>query len=86
MKYIPQRKCIACQSIRPKKEMLRMAKLSDGTYQLDKTHKSSGRGAYLCNNDSCIQTAIKKSAFHRSFKTKVPAECYEQLERLKKDV
>ncbi len=86
MKYIPQRKCVACQSIRPKEEMLRMAKLPDGTYQIDKKQKSPGRGAYLCNHPSCIAMAIKKNAFHRSFKTKVPAECYEQLKALEKEV
>lgn len=85
MKYVPQRKCIACQSVRPKSEMLRVARLPDGTYRMDQNQKSSGRGAYLCHNPRCIAEAIKKNAFHRSFKTKVPAECYEMLKALEKE-
>lgn len=86
MKYIPQRKCVACQTKHPKSEMLRIAKLPDGTYQIDTNQKADGRGAYLCKNPSCIQEAIKKNAFSRSFKTKVPQECYEQLKAVEKDV
>lgn len=85
MKYIPCRKCVACQSIRPKQELFRVAKTKDGSYLLDESQKSGGRGAYLCKNPGCIAEALKKNAFHRSFKTKVPMECYELLKALQKE-
>ena len=85
MKYIPQRKCIACQQIKPKSELLRMARLKDGTYQLEQTASANGRGAYICNNPECIQAVLKKNAFHRAFKTKVPDECYEKLKRIQEE-
>ena len=85
MKYIPTRKCIACQTIHPKNEMIRMVRLPDGSYHLDKNHKSDGRGAYVCNNEQCMQQAITKNAFHRSFKTKVSNECYEELKKFQEE-
>ena len=85
MKYIPCRKCIACQSTHPKNEMLRIAKSKNGSFTLDETQKSGGRGAYVCKNQTCIDNAVKKKTFHRSFKTKVPQECYEILTALQKE-
>ncbi|MBO5409380.1 MAG: YlxR family protein [Clostridia bacterium] len=85
MKYIPHRKCIACQSIRPKHELVRIAKLPDGTYLLDLEHQLDGRGAYVCNKQECIEQAMKKNALHRSFKTKVLDECYEELKKFQEE-
>ena len=85
MKYIPKRKCVACHSIHPKNEMIRMARSPKGTYQLDPDHKLDGRGAYVCNQTDCIEQAIKKNAFHRSFKTKVSDECYEELRKFQEE-
>ena len=85
MKYIPHRKCVACQSIRPKAKMVRIAKLPDGTYGLDPNHKLGGRGAYVCNHNECMEQAIKKNAFHRSFKTKVSDECYDKLKKFQEE-
>ena len=85
MKYIPHRKCIVCQQIRPKSEMLRMAKFSDGTYHIDPNSTLDGRGAYVCKAENCITLAIKKNAFHRSFKTKVSDTCYEELKKFQEE-
>lgn len=82
MKYIPHRKCIACRKIRPKNEMLRIARLPDGTYHIDQTNVADGRGAYLCNSLECIKHTIQKKSLHQAFKTKVPEECYDALQRL----
>ena len=79
MKYIPHRKCIVCRKIQPKNNMLRVARLPDGTYQLDPDHLADGRGAYLCDHPDCIRQAISKKSLHHSFKTKVSEECYAAL-------
>ena len=79
MKYIPHRKCIACRTIHPKNEMIRISKTSEGIYQLDEHHTADGRGAYLCRKEACIKQAIQKKALHQSFKTKVSEECYDML-------
>ncbi len=85
MKYIPTRKCVACQKIRPKNELLRMAKFQDDTYQLDHKQRLDGRGAYVCNDKCCIEQVMKKNAFHRSYKTKVTEQCYEELKKFQEE-
>ena len=82
MKYIPHRKCIACRKIHPKNDMIRISRMNDGTYCLDKTNCADGRGAYLCKNHECIKLAIQKKTLNQAFKTKVPNECYELLTNL----
>lgn len=81
MKYIPHRKCIVCRKIQPKNNMLRVVRLPDGTYRMDHAHCSDGRGAYLCDHPDCIRLAIQKKSLHQSFKTRVPEECYDALNK-----
>jgi predicted RNA-binding protein YlxR (DUF448 family) len=80
-KKIPMRKCVACQEMRPKREMIRIVKTPEDTIIIDVTGKKSGRGAYLCGYVECLQTASKNHALERALKTKVPPEIYEQLGR-----
>ena len=47
-KKIPMRKCVGCQEMKSKKEMMRVLKTSEDTFELDATGKKNGRGAYLC--------------------------------------
>lgn len=45
--YIPHRKCVGCEKIRPKYQLLRIVKNNDGIF-IDEKQKLPGRGAYLC--------------------------------------
>lgn len=47
-KKVPMRKCVGCQEMKSKKEMMRVLKTSEDTFELDATGKKNGRGAYLC--------------------------------------
>ena len=47
VKKIPQRKCVGCQEMKNKKELLRVLRTEDGTVVLDTTGRKNGRGAYL---------------------------------------
>jgi len=55
---------------------------ADGThiFQIDHKGNANGRGAYLC--PQCIPIAIKKRALNRSFKTNIPNEIYQDLEKI----
>ncbi len=80
-KRIPLRKCIGCNQMVPKDEMLRVVRLAtDGSFVLDANHKANGRGAYLCKNKECLTRAIKSKGLHRSFKGNVSMELYQRLE------
>ena len=60
-KKIPMRKCVGCQEMKNKKEMLRVLKTAEGEFILDATGRKNGRGAYLCFSGKCLQEAIKNT-------------------------
>lgn len=83
MKKIPMRKCIACGVQKPKKELIRVVKNKENEVSVDFTGKANGRGAYICNDKSCFDLAIKKNAFNRALETKIEDDVFEKLkERL----
>ena len=80
-KKIPMRKCVGCQEMKSKKEMMRVSKTSEDTFELDATGKKNGRGAYLCFSKECFEKAVKNKGLERSFKQAIPKEVYEKLEK-----
>ena len=80
-KKIPMRKCVGCQVMKSKKEMMRVLKTSEDTFELDATGKKNGRGAYLCFSKECFEKAVKNKGLERSFKQAIPKEVYEKLEK-----
>jgi len=78
-KHIPDRMCVGCRRMRPKRELVRVVKNSDGEINLDNTGKMPGRGAYICPTQSCLELARKNRALERSFKGAVGAEIYAEL-------
>lgn len=77
---IPMRKCVACQEMKPKRELIRVVRTPEEDIVIDVTGKKNGRGAYLCGNTACFQLSKKSSALDRALKVNVSAEIYEQLE------
>lgn len=78
-KKIPQRMCIGCQNTFNKRDLLRLVRTPEGEYLVDETGKKSGRGAYICKNELCFQTAFKEKRLEKSFKSKIDQEVYEML-------
>ncbi len=78
---IPMRKCVACQEMIPKKELLRVVRNAEGQVSLDLTGKASGRGAYICRKAECFTLAKKRKALDRSLEAGIPEEVYERLEK-----
>lgn len=58
--------------------MIKVVKTGSG-FIVDAGDKDFGRGAYVCKNAECVAVAVKKRAFDRSFKQKLPSEVYEAL-------
>ncbi len=79
---IPERKCVACQEHKEKRELIRVVKNSDGTVLIDETGKANGRGAYLCKSGECLDYAQKKRRLEGALKTKIPDEVFSQLDRI----
>ena len=80
-KKIPMRKCVGCQEMKSKKEMMRVLKTSENTFELDATGKKNGRGAYVCCSKECLEKAMKNKGLERSFKQAIPREVYETLKK-----
>lgn len=80
-KKIPLRQCIGCGEMKSKKEMIRVLKTSEDEIVLDATGRKNGRGAYLCPSMDCFKKAVKNKGLERSFKTAIPKEVYETLEK-----
>ena len=80
MKKIPLRTCVGCKEVKPKKELIRVVKQSDGKIMLDFTGKANGRGAYLCPNADCLAQAIKTRRLSREFECEIPKAVYDDLQ------
>jgi uncharacterized protein len=70
----PQRSCIACGTVRDKRDLLRYVLAPDRTLVPDLKGKLPGRGAYTCISGECFRDALKKRRFGRSFKGEIAAE------------
>lgn len=74
------RKCVACQEMKPKKELVRIVRSKEGDIAVDPTGKMNGRGAYLCNNEACFKLARKRNSLSTHLKAEVTDDVYSQLE------
>lgn len=79
-KKVPMRMCVGCREMRPKKELVRVVRSSEGTVSIDPVGKAPGRGAYICPNPECFSRARKSKALERAFEQKIEPAIYEQLE------
>lgn len=79
VKKIPQRMCIGCQEMKPKKELIRVVKNSEGVIKVDLTGKAPGRGAYICKSLECLEKAIKTKRFEKNFETKIDESIFQRL-------
>lgn len=77
---IPLRKCVACQEMISKKQLIRIVKTPNDEILIDITGKKPGRGAYLCGSVECIKLSKKNRALDRALKHTISAEIYDQLE------
>ena len=60
VKKIPMRKCVGCQEMKSKREMIRILKTESEGIILDATGKKNGRGAYICGILPEIYDSLKK--------------------------
>lgn len=77
-KHIPQRTCVGCHTVLPKRSLIRLVRQPEGV-QIDPTGKLAGRGAYLHNRRSCWERGLKGPLAHALKVDLTPAD----LERLR---
>lgn len=79
MRKQPVRTCVACREGKPKAEMLRVVRAPDGEIKIDPTGKCAGRGAYVCNEPSCVEKCVKKRIFDKVFGVRLSDEDYASI-------
>jgi predicted RNA-binding protein YlxR (DUF448 family) len=80
VKKVPLRKCLGCQEMKPKKELIRIVRTAhNGEIKIDLTGKLAGRGAYICKNSDCLEKAYKAKRIEKALEQSVGPEVYEVL-------
>ena len=81
-KHIPQRTCVGCRTVLPKRSLTRLVRRPEGV-QVDPTGKLAGRGAYLHNVRSCWEKGLKGPLAH-ALKVELNANDLERLRQFAK--
>lgn len=77
---IPMRMCLGCQEMKPKRELLRIVRTPEGNVEFDPSGKRNGRGAYLCPQVACLQSAAKAHRFHKALGVDLSPEILAEME------
>lgn len=79
VKKVPQRMCTGCMEMKPKKELIRVVKGTEGEISVDLTGKKNGRGAYVCKNIECLEKAFKAKRLQKNLESQISDEIYSRL-------
>ena len=69
------RMCVVCRQMKSKSELLRTVKVKGEDPRIDLTFKAQGRGAYICKDKKCIESAEKRKVFERALKGECKMLC-----------
>jgi predicted RNA-binding protein YlxR (DUF448 family) len=78
VKHVPQRTCVGCREVLPKRTLIRIVRTGTGV-KIDPTGKLAGRGAYLHNKRSCWERGLKGALGH-ALKTALTGEEIELIQ------
>ncbi len=78
-KHLPLRTCISCRKTKEKPELIRLINGSDGNIDIDSNGKKTGRGAYLCRELKCWETALNSNKIEYNLHCRVTPTNREQL-------
>jgi len=79
VRKVPQRQCVACGQVRPKRELVRVVRTPGGDVRFDATGKVSGRGAYVCPDPACIDRAVRSGRLSGALERPVAEDLAERL-------
>lgn len=79
VKKKPARTCMACNEQKEKQELVRIVRSKDGIIEVDLSGKKSGRGAYICKKEECLEKIMKSKRLERIFEQEISSKIYESL-------
>ena len=85
-KRVPERQCVACRTLKPRSELIRLVRLPSGDVAIDPTTKLHGRGAYVCRERPCIERAAKARSFNKALRRNVPEDLMQDVIALSREM
>jgi uncharacterized protein len=79
VRKVPQRQCVACGQVRPKRDLVRVVRTPAGDLRVDATGKVSGRGAYVCADQACVDRAVRAGRLAGALDRPVAEDLVERL-------
>lgn len=73
-RHIPERTCVACHTKRPKRDLVRVVRTTEGAVVIDERQKRNGRGAYLCTRRSCWEYALRRGTLGHALNVELTDE------------
>lgn len=73
VKHVPQRTCVGCRVVLPKRALIRLVRQPEGIL-IDPTGKAAGRGVYLHNRRACWEAGLSGAVAHALKTTLSPAD------------
>jgi predicted RNA-binding protein YlxR (DUF448 family) len=64
----PLRTCLGCRRVRPRGELVRLARGADGVARVDALGRAGGRGAYVCATAECARLALTRARLGHAFR------------------
>lgn len=91
IRHEPQRTCLGCRTVADKCDLLRFQRVQNGVVHTSDKRNFEGRGAYLHNKISCIQSALDAGVLEQGLGVpsnetvhKILNEQIDKLEKLEK--
>jgi len=81
VKHVPQRTCVACRTVKLKRELVRLVHVSNGSVEIDASGKKEGRGAYLCRARECWEIGLKGNRLEYTLRATLTQDNRERLMR-----
>ena len=76
---LPQRTCVACRSVRAKRDLVRIVRSPSGELSVDLRGKVAGRGAYLDPDAACLERGVREGAIARALEVTIDPATAERL-------
>jgi predicted RNA-binding protein YlxR (DUF448 family) len=77
--HIPQRTCVVCREKKDKRLLTRIVRTPDSGVIVDPTGKRNGRGAYLCDEVVCWNSAVESRIIDQALQTELSNEERQEL-------
>jgi len=74
LKHVPERTCVACHEVKPKRELVRLVYSPEGVVEVDTSGRKPGRGAYLCQAPECWHKGVNKGKLEHALRGRINVE------------